>query len=215
MQSFTEWESEFLEWQKNTNTRVIGKHIILLAEIPSTNVYLKENLQLQHGTIVAAYQQTSGKGQKNRKWISNPGGLYLSIKLDLSPSKNFSPFWITATVAIGLCKALTHLHMQPTIKWPNDVLINGRKVAGILTETVMTNSSITAIVGLGCNINNNLKEVFNSFPELQTKITSLTQELQKSSPLSFGEILEYTKSYIEEKLFSLNLANISNIKKNG
>ncbi len=213
MQSFSEWESEFKKWQKITTTKVIGKHIVLLPEIPSTNVYVKDNLQLQHGTIVAAHQQTRGKGQKNRIWISNPGGLYFTLKVDIFQTKTFSPFWITATVSIGLCKALNQLGLNAKIKWPNDILVNGRKVAGILTETVMTNNTITAIIGIGCNINNDLGEIFAIFPELETKISSLGRELKQSTPLSFIQILEETLSYVETKLLLFENLNITAIKK--
>lgn len=200
MLSFTDWEKEFQNFRKTSKTKIIGKTVILLADIPSTNIYLKEHTELKHGTIVAAYEQSQGKGQRNRKWISKPGGLYLSIKLDIFPSSNFSPFWITATVALGFCKALNQIGLQPTIKWPNDLLLNGKKVAGILTETIMTNNSITAIIGIGLNVNNNLDEIITLFPDLQSKVTTLQHELHQSHRLHFNNILVPALDYIETKL---------------
>lgn len=212
MQSFEEWQREINKWQTNTSTHIIGKNIILLAEIPSTNMYLKENLQFPNGTIATAYIQTQGKGQRNRKWISNPGGLYLSIKFDIRPLNNFSPFWITAIVAIGLCKALETLNFSPRIKWPNDVLVNDKKVAGILTETIMTNNNITFIIGIGCNVNNSLDEIMTNFPELLSKITSLSSEEENHRQVSISSILEPTILFLESKLVDQNQINIANIR---
>ncbi len=212
MQSFDEWQKEIKTWQNKTTTKLIGKNTILLAEIPSTNNYIKENLQLPTGTIVIAYQQTQGKGQKNRRWISNPGGLYLSIKLDMAPLDELSPFWVTAIVAISLCKTLEFLHLSPKIKWPNDVLIDNKKVAGILTETIMTNNNITLIIGLGCNVNNSLDEIMNDFPDLLSKITSLNDQFGQSRLISFVDILEPTISFIEAKLLNQNKLFLNEIK---
>lgn len=212
MLSFTEWESEFQQFQKISNTKIIGKNVILLPEIPSTNIYLKEHTELKHGTVVAAYEQLKGKGQKDRKWISKPGGLYLSIKLDLVYKKYFSPFWLTATVALGFCKALNQIQLQPTIKWPNDLLLNGKKVAGILTETIMTNNSIIAIIGIGLNVNNNLNDIITLFPDLQSKVTTLQQELHQSNPLPFSDILVSALDYIESTLLTKSFPNIDTIK---
>ena len=164
------------------------------------NKYLKEKAQLSNGTIVAAYQQTQGKGQKNRTWISSPGGLYVSIKLDVKPLKEFQPFWITASVAVGLCKAIQELELEPQIKWPNDILINNKKVSGILTETVLTNDKIIAIIGLGINIDNSLEDVFTTFPELQLKISSLSKEVSEKNSIDFTDILESTILYVEDKV---------------
>lgn len=212
MLSFTEWEKEFQNFQKASNTKIIGKNVILLPEIPSTNIYLKEHNELKHGTVVTAYEQLKGKGQKDRKWISKPGGLYLSIKLDILSTKNFSPFWITATVAIGFCKALNQIQLQPTIKWPNDLLLNGKKVAGILTETIMTNNSITAIIGIGLNVNNDLNEIITLFPDLQSKVTTLQHELQQSDLLHFSNILVSALEYIESTILTINFPDIDAIK---
>ena len=212
MLSFDEWESKLKNWQKQSRSRVIGKNAIFLSEIDSTNKYLKEKTQLSNGTIVAAYQQTQGKGQKNRTWISNPGGLYVSIKLDMKPLKEFQPFWITASVPVGLCKAIQELELEPLIKWPNDILINNKKVSGILTETILTNDKIVAIIGLGINIDNSLENVFTTFPELQLKISSLSKELSQKSSIDITALLESTILYVEEKLLTPTSTTLHEIK---
>ena len=212
MITYPEWEAEFKKWQKDTRTTIIGKHMILLAEIPSTNTYIKTHEQLKHGTIVAAYTQSQGKGQKNRTWISNPGGLYLSIKLDINTLKYSSPFWVTATVSIGLCSAINKLGLEATIKWPNDILVNGKKVAGVLTETVLSSDSIIAVIGVGCNVNNSLNEIFTSFPELRERISSLLEETTNKTSIPFHNILEPTIYQVEHLLLSPNSFSLHEIK---
>ena len=197
MNSYEEWFNELLRWQKQRNTQIIGKNSVFLPEIPSTNTYIKENSELTNGAIVIAYQQTKGKGTKNRTWISNPGGLYLSLKLHIPFLQNFSPFWITAVVSIALCKTLEQLEFEPMIKWPNDIMINSKKVSGILTETIITNETIVSIIGVGCNVNNSLDEFFFSFPNLKTKITSLLLESKLHKSVSIGIILDLLLPLIE------------------
>lgn len=214
MISFVDWNNELLLWQKQRTTQIIGKNSIFLAAIPSTNTYIKENSELTNGTIVIAYQQTQGKGTKNRTWISNPGGLYLSINLQLPFLKDFSPFWITAVVSVAFCDTLEQLGYKPIIKWPNDILINSKKVAGILTETIITNKTIISIVGIGCNVNNSLEQIFTSFPDLKTRITSLLFESQLQKPVSIKKILDLLLPLIEKNLFLQNELNISDIKLN-
>ena len=212
MQSFTRWEQELKTWLRESTTKVMGKNAIFFAEIDSTNKYLKEQSQLKHGTLVIAQQQRQGKGQKNRQWISNPGGLYMSIKLEIQSTQNFQPFWLTAMFSLGLCKALTQLGLSPTIKWPNDVLVNNKKIAGILTETIITQGSLTAIVGLGCNVNNSLDTISKSFPDLSSKISSVKLETGSDSPILYKDILEPTLNYVESQMDEFSLPRISRIK---
>lgn len=213
MQTFSEWELDLKNWQRSSSLELIGKKAIFFAEIGSTNKFLKENTQLKHGTLVIAQQQNQGKGQKDRTWISNSGGLYMSVKLEIQPNQFFQPFWLTAIFSLGLCKALIKLRLKPTIKWPNDVLINNRKVAGILTETVLSQNSITAIIGLGCNVNNSLEEIFNKYPNLSTKISSIKLELDSKSAIPLQNILEPTLKYVESKIKGKDFLSIPKIKK--
>lgn len=212
MQSFSDWEQELKNWQKSSSNKIIGKNAIFLSEIGSTNKFLKENSQLKHGTLIIARQQNQGKGQKDRTWISNPGGLYMSVKLDIQPSQFFQPFWLTALFSLGLCDALIQLRLSPTIKWPNDVLVNNKKIAGILTETVLSQNSITAIIGLGCNVNNSLEEIFRTFPDLSTKISSIKLEIGTKSTINFKDILEPTIMYVESQMKGTEILPIPKIK---
>ncbi len=107
------------------------------------------------GTLVCAESQTRGRGRLGRTWISPKGkGLYTSLILrpDLSP---LEVGWITFVAAIAVCETVREATgLKAAIKWPNDVLIGGRKVAGILTEmNAETDRVKFVIVGLGMNVN--------------------------------------------------------------
>ena len=79
--SYKAWIADLEHWKNTSTTKIIGKSLVLLKTVNSTNKYLKSRPNLPHGSVVIAYEQVSGKGQKNRQWSSLPGGLYLTIKL--------------------------------------------------------------------------------------------------------------------------------------
>jgi len=105
-------------------------------------------------SIVFADEQTSGRGRRGRKW-QTPAGAALAVSIILRPETrehNTAPLF-TGLGALALCSALEKAGLKPQIKWPNDVLINGRKVAGILAEAVWTGEAIDSIiVGVGVNV---------------------------------------------------------------
>ena len=126
-------------------------NVLNFTELNSTNTYLKEHFaQLSDKTIVTADTQTAGRGRFNRPWISQKGGLYFSILL--KPSKTNFIANLTQLMALSICQAVEDLGLKPTIKWPNDVQLNGKKLCGILSE-VVTDSNGVACVVLGTGIN--------------------------------------------------------------
>ncbi len=127
-------------------------HIIHFDEIDSTNTYLKNNCpQLADGTVVCADRQTAGRGRFDRKWISQDGGLYFSVLV--KPQRtDFLPNF-TQLMAVCVCTAAEELGAKAWLKWPNDVLANGKKLCGILSEAVVTSSGIEGVViGVGVNV---------------------------------------------------------------
>jgi len=120
--------------------------IIYLKTVDSTNTYLKQRANgLPDRTVVIAKSQTAGKGTRERSFISPEGGLYMSVLL-----KNVKPDLLTVCAGVSVADAIAELGVDknPKIKWVNDVLINGKKVCGILTES----SGGNYIVGIGINI---------------------------------------------------------------
>ena len=157
----------------NLTTDIVGKNIIHLESIDSTNDYLKKiGNDVQEGTIVISEEQTKGKGRLGRSWQSkSKEGIWMSIilKPEIVPYK--APF-ITLIAGAAIVKALNNLQVPAKIKWPNDIIINNKKLSGILTELSAEIERVNYIVvGIGMNVKN-----FDFDQELEQKATSLYKE---------------------------------------
>lgn len=121
-------------------------------ELDSTNLYAKTHCaELAHGAVVSAARQTAGRGRFERKWVSPEGNLYFTVVL--KPQKIDFAANITQLMALAVCRALETLHIPAQIKWPNDVLVNGKKICGILSESVTSGSRFEGMVtGVGVNL---------------------------------------------------------------
>ncbi|MGB5967209.1 MAG: biotin--[acetyl-CoA-carboxylase] ligase [Spirulinaceae cyanobacterium] len=142
--------------------------------LPSTNQklwqLLNEGKPLPR--VVIAGQQTAGKGQWGRQWQSSLGGLYLSLALSTQlPATNSHQ--LTLCSGWGIAQALRSKAVRVNLKWPNDLLLNQKKLGGILSETRIQNGHITqAVIGVGINWQNSVPETgINLQPRSQ--ITSL------------------------------------------
>lgn len=157
---------------------MIGDKVLIFEKIDSTNEYIKKNYQqLNNGTVVVAIEQTAGKGRKGRSWISPKGGLWFSIFI--KPKNLKSAFFFTKLSSVTLIKVLKKYKINAQIKWPNDIFVNGKKLAGILTEGIYENSKpIALVIGIGININNEIPD------ELKNKAISLSKILQKNLHIS-------------------------------
>ena len=139
---------------KNLETKFIGKKIIEFKTINSTNTYLKEIGNIENeGTVVISEEQTGGRGRLGRRWVSSHGdGIYMSMLLKPKIKVEKSPF-ITIIAGASIVKALNDFGINAMIKWPNDIVINGKKICGILTELNSHMEKINYIVlGIGINI---------------------------------------------------------------
>jgi BirA family biotin operon repressor/biotin-[acetyl-CoA-carboxylase] ligase len=129
-------------------------HILRFDELDSTNSEAARQARLgaAEGTCILANRQTAGRGRHGRTWVSEDGaGLYFSIVLRPALEMSRLPL-ITLMAGVAVLETLTLLGLTPDIKWVNDVLINGRKIAGILSEAVETPAGTAVIVGIGINI---------------------------------------------------------------
>jgi BirA family transcriptional regulator, biotin operon repressor / biotin---[acetyl-CoA-carboxylase] ligase len=131
---------------------------IVLDEVDSTNTYAARRLsELPHGTFVTASAQTAGRGRLDRRWHSPSGGnVYMSGVVKVFPPVPPAslPGALTLTMALAVCDAIEREGVASTIKWPNDVLADGRKVAGILAQAAYEGfRAAAAIVGVGINVN--------------------------------------------------------------
>jgi len=122
----------------------------------STNSFAKREIaKFPDRTIICAKRQTNGRGRFTRRWVDlGEGNLFMSMIL--KPSDKFQDVYsnLTQYLAVVLCRVLETYGLKPQIKWPNDVLIDGRKIAGILSETVMQGNNFKGLVlGIGVNLN--------------------------------------------------------------
>ncbi len=121
-------------------------------ELDSTNTYAKRNCSLlTDRTVIWARRQTAGRGRLNRTWLSQEGGLYFSVVL--KPQKTDFLANLTQLMALSACKSIQSLGVPAHLKWPNDVLINDKKLCGILSEAVTVQNKFEALVlGVGVNV---------------------------------------------------------------
>ena len=175
--------------------------ILRLEETESTNSYAKEHINtLNDRTVVHALRQTHGRGRLNRSWV-DLGAENLFISIVLKPSQAYKNNFpnITQYAGVVLCNVLEKYGTNPKIKWPNDIMIDGkRKISGILSESVIENGNISGIVlGIGVNLNANRKDV-DSIPDRVA--TSLNLEINKDVNMqAFLDefIAEFFKNYDE------------------
>lgn len=181
-----------LELSSGLQTKRIGCLISSVRETESTNLLafrLADN-SAKEGTVVIAEAQTAGKGRLGRHWESPPGvNLYCSVILRPPMSPVRAP-QLTFLSAVAVARAIEGVaDLQPAIKWPNDILLNGRKVAGLLNEMSAETDTIHCVVlGIGVNINMTREQ----FPEdLRQPATSLF--LEKGVPVNR---VEFTRSLL-------------------
>lgn len=166
------------EVQGGLFTKYIGKEIYYFPELKSTNIMAKEKALhraegINEGALIIAERQSAGKGRLGREWFSPAGGIWLSIILypQLPPSYIPRITLMTAVVVVRAIKMCTQI--EPKIKWPNDILINEKKVCGILTEMSAELDIINwVVVGIGINVNIDHRE----YPEdIQENTISLKE----------------------------------------
>lgn len=161
----------------------IGQKIFRYDSVTSTNEVLKELAMegFQPGVAVISGIQTKGRGRMERAWESPEGGLWLSVLLDASPEFRENKFGlIPLTVGCAVAETISAVTgLEVRVKWPNDVLIEGKKVCGILGEIVEVEGKHLAIVGIGINANNPVREGY----EFSQISTSIAEELGKEADL--------------------------------
>lgn len=174
------------------NTRIVGKKIFYFNTLPSTNSIAKQKIKenIPEGTVIVSEVQTNGKGRKNRTWYSPKGGLWFSVVLypHIPPQNGML---ITMASSVSVAQAIKKITgLNPIVKWPNDLLLKGKKICGILTELDAEMDRINyAVVGIGINVNNPLSK------ELQEKATSLIQET--GAPVSGVKLLRSILKYLD------------------
>lgn len=168
------------EIQRALKTRSIGREIVHRIEAGSTNSLAMELAQqgAADGTAVIAETQTAGKGRRGRNWVSPLGNIYLSVVLRPAVPVYKAPL-ITLMGAVAVASAIRkHLGVQAAIKWPNDILVSGKKVSGLLTEMSAEPDRIRHIVlGIGVNVNMDIRSLP---PDVRSRSTTLAATAGKA-----------------------------------
>ncbi|MEI7999238.1 MAG: biotin--[acetyl-CoA-carboxylase] ligase [Candidatus Omnitrophota bacterium] len=199
------------EIQFNLNTKLIGQKIFSFDSLGSTmdEAFLLGMEGTPEGTIVCAEGQTKGRGRLGRVWVSPKGkGIYCSLILRPKLPPTQMP-QITLMIAVALAEAIKHkTSLQPTIKWPNDLFIGSKKLAGILTELHAEVDQVKFIVvGIGLNVNALSSQLLDTATSLKIETkgalnrVEIFQEILRSIELwyykllkgHFDEVLEYCR----------------------
>lgn len=156
----------------------------------STNS-LAKTIRPKVWTVIISETQTKGRGKGKRTWFSPKGGLYITVVL---PTK--SPDWLpflNLAGGLAVAESLQSFKLSPILKWPNDVLIRNRKIAGILSENIIGTKTEFSIIGIGLNTN------IDRFPqELRRKATSLKLEFREvDNQKLLGQIVNRLKKILK------------------
>lgn len=199
----------------NLHTKWLGKNLYCHDSLDSTNLEIRRlgEAGACHGTTVIAEEQTMGRGRRGRGWLGEAGcGIWMSFLLKPEIKAEHSSM-LTLVAALAVEEAIRETTgIKSQIKWPNDMIINGKKVCGILTEMSLQMDEINYIVvGIGINVN------IAKFPEdLQMKATSLQIEGKtriKRAPLA-AKVLEYFEKYYDIFLKTEDLSELMGLYNN-
>lgn len=161
----------------------MNERIHRFEEVASTNIEARRLIEsgAESGTVVVARGQNAGRGRRGRTWFSPPtGNLYLSYihRTGLAPKACAS---LTLDVGLVIGRLLSRRGLDASLKWPNDVLLGGRKVAGILCELVTDREAPVVIIGIGVNVNG------SEFPEELTQLATSVL-LQSNEPMDLAQL---------------------------
>lgn len=194
-------------------TDMIGRKIYYFDKIDSTQNFALELAQKPHenGSVVIAEMQTQGRGRLNRKWVSPKGGVWMSILL----RPNFEPLYTSLfPMATSLALAVSiekTLKIKTELKWPNDITIKGKKVAGILIDASIESNKIDyLVIGIGINFKINPSAITKSIKQRNYGITTLVKKDQKGSPV---ELIQQFLLELEQIYNKVLTNSIGTIKK--
>ena len=145
---------------------------IIFENLPSTNDYAKKH-KFKEDVLIVAKTQSQGRGTKGRSFLSDDGGIYLSL-VRIKPCKARECFKLMINSAMAVVRTLKAFGVDGKIKWPNDVLVNGKKICGILIENVFSGDDVEkSVIGIGLNANNELSD------EIKDIATSMKEVLSE------------------------------------
>ena len=188
-------------YKKHLTTNLIGQVIQHYQKLDSTNSKAWELVSenAENGMVIITDNQTKGRGRQANKWISIPGKS-LTFSIIMYPNALPSQINLDSLISgLAITDCLIENNIQAQLKWPNDILINEKKVGGILCESKISGGKIKSLViGIGLNVN----ETIEDFPEdLRSNVTSLMIERGKQYQLEqlLASILNHLEHRIQDK----------------
>lgn len=194
-------------------TLFLGHNLVFVPECESTNnlaLQLCQQTETPEGTVVITENQTAGRGQRGSSWETEPG-MNLTFSFVIRPGflSVSDQFYLNIFTSLAILDYLkSHLQSKPLIKWPNDVLVDGKKICGILIENQIRSSRFSSVVaGIGLNINQqtfiidtatSLHHHTQQQYDLQTELESLLQYLEaRYLQLKNGKFETLKRNYLE------------------
>lgn len=185
----------------------VGNKLLWVDEVTSTNVHVSQlkDSNAQHGVVVAARNQTQGRGQRGNSWESESGkNLLFSVLLKPTFLAVQHQFLVSKISSLAVVDLLSEVVPNTTIKWPNDIYVRDNKIAGILIENSFSSANLdTTIVGVGLNVNQKF------FSDSLPNPTSLI--LETGTKFNIPSLLEKFCGYFELRYQQLKAGNIKQI----
>lgn len=203
--------------QARLTTQHLGRTLHCLDEVDSTNSDLaRRGPQAPHGTVVWAERQSAGRGRRGRSWYGVPGKS-LCFSLLLRPSETGTasrtphpfPSWIPLASALGVATGIAAVTgIKPQLKWPNDILIEGKKLGGLLCESLAGSDGPSLVIGIGLNV---ALKPEDYPPDLRDRITSLTAHTDK--PIAREALLAALLNELEPRLDAVCSQRMTEIRR--
>jgi BirA family biotin operon repressor/biotin-[acetyl-CoA-carboxylase] ligase len=187
-----------LQWK--LEARHLGCRVLVYDSLPSTNNHAATQ---PDGTIVLAREQTAGRGQFGRMWHSPPGGVWMSVVFT-PPGHLRRPVILTAWAAVSVAETVQSLvNRQATIKWPNDILVGGKKLCGVLIE-----QGQRTVAGIGLNVNQSASDfIAGELPDA-TSLSSIAD-----TPFSTDDVARSLIQRLDEEYDRILRADITSLER--
>jgi BirA family biotin operon repressor/biotin-[acetyl-CoA-carboxylase] ligase len=202
-----------LPWEisQGLQTEILGSKIYFFETIESTQDFALElaSKHYENGSLIIAQKQTKGRGRLDRKWVSPKGGIWFSIllkpNLEIMQVSLF-PMLTSLALAFTIEKILK---LKPNLKWPNDVMLKNKKVAGILVDASVESNQIEYIViGVGINFKIKPKTIAKIINSRNNRITTLVNHNQDADPVLFLQDFLFEFERLYNKLMTNNFKEI-------
>ena len=179
-----------LPWEitQNLNTKFLGKRVYYFDSTDSTQNFAMKiaSNDKENGTVIISKKQTMGRGRMKRKWKSPTGGIWMSIIIHPKFDVSYTTLVPIAT-SLALCMAIEKiLKIKPELKWPNDVTLKGKKVAGVLVDTsIISNEIENMVLGIGINFKIKPHELASTIKKTPNfyGVATLVKKNEKALPL--------------------------------